>query len=78
MSSLTPFEKLAKSRENQNLLNRAIQATQELVKQFEEIDKGLDDPSPAIRLQCHLQDELSEEAIIRLAQGLEELFGISA
>ena len=78
MPTLTPFEKFAEGKQQLFIMQKAIMATQELIKQFEEVDLALDDPSPVIRLQADIQEEMSEEHLIRLAQGLEELFGISA
>jgi hypothetical protein len=76
--TLTPFEQFAEGKQQAMAIQKVIMATQELMKQFEEIDVSLDDPSPLIRLQADIQEELSEASLIQITQGLEELFGISA
>ena len=76
--TLTPFEQFAEGKQQATAIQKVIMATQELMKQFEEIDISLDDPSPLIRLQADIQEELSEASLIQITQSLEELFGISA
>lgn len=84
-SELTPLEVFAEGKRNQAIMTGVLLATKDIMEvwnecniQISEFSESNDTDEIAITKQAMIDSIVAEQAIIALAENLEEKFGISA